>query len=219
MKSDTMAPEQAQSAEQKSPRKPARRIPVHISGTTVPDCTCHLVGIDAGVLYVRSDRQIQESSPIVVSFEHVQLSGIVAGCQPMEEEWVISVALASCRRRLATRVPNGEKCAIGIVESNGTTMRHGSVTDTSSAGLGLRLNRSIDTGSRVCVETQTMMVFGEVRYCRPTLDDHFVAGVLVVEVVPDLHRQNPFSVMLNNLRWKLASSIRGKDVPAYRADR
>lgn len=198
------------------PRKSAKRIPVHISGTTIPDCACQLVGVDSGTLYLRSERQIEESSPIKVSFDHVQLSGVVAGCEVAERGWAISVALASCKRRLEARVPGGEIDAVGIVENNGTTVRSCTVVDQSPSGLGLRLNRTIETGSRVCVETQSMMIFGEVRYCRPTLDGRFVAGIMIVEVVPDVNSQNPFSVMLNNLRWKLASSIRGKDVPAYR---
>ena len=197
-------------------RKSPKRTPVQISGTNVPDCACHLVGIDAGVLYVRSDRQIAETSSVVVSFDHVQLSGVVGGCQPAERHWIISIALASCKRRLDARVPAGEKSVIGIVESDGTTLRAGHVIDQSQSGLGLRLDEPVDTGARVCVETEKMIVFGEVRYCRPTLDGQFVAGVMIVEVIPDLHSQNAFSVMLNNLRWKLASSIRGRDVPAYR---
>jgi hypothetical protein len=200
-------------------RKSPKRTPVHLSGTNVPDCACQLVGIDAGILYLRSDRQIAESSSVMVSFDHVQLSGVVAGCQADERHWVISIALASCKRRLDGRVPAGEKSVIGIVESNGTTLRAGRVIDQSQSGLGLRLDEPMDPGARICVETETMMVFGEVRYCRPTLDGQFVAGVMIVEVVPDVHSQNAFSVMLNNLRWKLASSIRGKDVPVYRPDR
>jgi hypothetical protein len=34
--------------------------------------------------------------------------------------------------------------------------------------------------------------------------------------VPDVSRQSPFSIMLNNLRWKLASSIRGRDAVPHR---
>jgi hypothetical protein len=200
-------------------RKAARTIPVHISGTTIPDCFCSLVGIEAGILYVRSDRQMSESSPIVVSFDHVQLSGVVAGCQPDEDAWMISVALASCKRRLEERIPHGEESAIGVVERGQTTMRQCTIVDTSSFGMGLRLAFPIDTGSRVCIETNASMVFGEIRYCRPGADGQFIAGVLIVDVVPDVRTQNQFSVMLNNLRWKLASSIRGRDVPAYRADR
>src|ERR1700691_1159684 len=103
-------------------RKSAKRIPVHISGSDVPDCPCQLVGIDAGMLYVRSERQIPETSSIVVSFDHVQLSGVVARCQPAEGEWVISVALASCKRRLEERIPNAEESVIGIVENDRTNL-------------------------------------------------------------------------------------------------
>jgi hypothetical protein len=177
-----------------------------------------LVGIDAGTLYVRSERQIPESSSIVVSFDHVQLSGVVAGCQPDEEEWVISVALASCKRRLDERIPSGGESVIGVVEGDRTTLRPCTIVDTSSFGLGLCLAFPIDPGARVCVETESMMVFGEVRHCHARPDGQFVAGILIIDVVPDVRTQNMFSVMLNNLRWKLASSIRGRDVPAYRAD-
>lgn len=199
-------------------RKPARSIPVHISGTTVPDCFCSLEGIEAGIVYVGSDRQMPESSSIVVSFDHVQLSGVVAGCQPNEDAWLISIALASCKRRLEERIPHGEESAVGVVEKGQTTMRPCTIIDTSSFGMGLRLAFPIDTGSRVCIEMNASMVFGEIRYCHPRPDGLFTAGVLIVDVVPDVRTQNQFSVMLNNLRWKLASSIRGRDVPAYRAD-
>lgn len=199
-------------------RQSAKRIPVHISGTTVPDRSCELVGIDAGLLYVRSGSQIPESSPVIVSFDHVQLSGVVAGCQPAEEEWLMSVALGSCKRRLEERAPNGEEGLMGIVESAGTTLRPCTIIDTSSFGLGLALSLPIDTGTRVYVEAGSMIVFGEIRHCRRTPDGRFMAGVLIVDVVPDVRTQNMFSVMLNNLRWKLASSIRGRDVPAYRSD-
>lgn len=198
--------------------KASKRIAVHISGTTVPDCSCELVGIDAGVLYVRSEHQISESSTVIVAFEHVQLSGVVASCTAAESDWVISVALASCRRRLEDRVASGEKSVIGVVDNDGTTHLDGEVIDTSSSGLGLRLSRPIDPGARVCVETQSKMVFGEVRHCRKSLDGFYVAGVMIVEVVPDLRSQSAFSVMLYNLRWRLASTIRGKDVPAYRPE-
>ena len=198
------------------PRKSSRQISVHISGTTVPDCFCELVGIDSGILYVRSERQIPESSSIFVAFDHVQLSGIVAGCHAAEQDWVISIALASCKRRLEERFPAGEKSVIGIVEHHGTTLREGSVIDASSSGLGLRLSQSIDPGARIYVETESTMVFGEVRHCRPTANGEYIVGVMIVEVVQDVRNQNMFSVMLNSLRWKLASSIRGRDLPAPR---
>lgn len=215
---DATVPATPELLTQANPRgaRPLKRIPVNISGPDVPDCPCQLVGIDAGTLFVRSERQIPESSAIVVSLDHMQLSGMVAGCQPAEEDWVISVALASCKRRLDRRIPHGEESAIAVIESDRTKLRPCCIIDTSSFGLGLRLSFPIATGARVCVETETMMILGEVRHCHQKPDGDFIAGVLIVDVVSDLRTQSPFSVMLNNLRWKLASSIRGRDVPAYR---
>ena len=131
---------------------------------------------------------------------------------------MISIALASCRRRLEERIQNGEEGTVGIIESDRTILRRCTITDTSSLGMGLRLSFPIATGARVCVETESTMVFGEVRYCRPGLDGDFIAGILIVDVVADVRTENQFSVMLNNLRWKLASSILGRDVPGYRAE-
>jgi hypothetical protein len=199
--------------------KQVKRIPVHLSGQDVPDCPCELVGIDAGMVYVRGERQIPESSAIVVSFDHVQLSGVVAGCQPAEQDWVISIALASCKRRLDERIPEGEESAVGVIDSGPTKMLPCTIINTSGFGLGLRLSFPIPTGARVCVERESMMLFGEVRHCHPKPDGQYTAGLLIIDVVHDLRSQSAFSVMLNNLRWKLASSIRGRDVPGYRPDR
>ncbi len=203
--------------------EPVRRhtptpVPLQISGTDVPDCTCQLVGVDAGFLYVRSDRQIPEASAIVVSFDHVQLSGVVAGCQPAMQEWLISIALASSKRRLDDRIPNGQDGIIGIIGHDGVVLRACRVLDTSAFGMGLLLGFSIDPGSRVCVEAGSTMVFGEVRHCNQKLDGQYIAGLLVVDVVQDARDESKFSAILKSLRWKLASSIRGKDVPAYRPD-
>jgi hypothetical protein len=219
VKSETPAPRLSEaSGRNRELARPTRRIPVNISGSDVPDCPCLLVGIDAGVLYARAERQIPESSSIVVSFDHVQLSGVVAGCQPAEGDWVISIALASCKRRLEERIPHGKASVIGVIDNGQTTLRSCTIIDTSSFGLGIRLGFPIETGARVCVEMDSIVVFGEIRHCYPKLDGEFIAGILIVDVVPDLRSQSPFSAMLNNLRWKLASSIRGKDVPAYRSD-
>jgi len=205
-------------------RKATQPVPLHISGTDVPDCTCQLVGVDAGFLYVRSDRQIPEASSIVVSFDHIQVSGVVAGCQPAINEWLISVALSSSKRRLDDRIPNGEDGVVGIIGHEGAILRPCRIVDTSAFGMGIRLAFPINPGSRVCVEAGSTMIFGEVRHCNPVRRGNpashgeFVAGILVVDVVQDVRTESKLSLVLNNLRWKLASSIRGKDVPAYRPD-
>lgn len=195
------------------------RIPIQVSGPDVPDTPCQLVGIDAGMLYLRADRQIPEASQIVISFDHVTLSGFVAECQSGSRGWIVSVALALCKRRLEERVPHGEEAIVRVVE-NGKAVRHlCTIVDTSSFGLGLRLPFPIALGTRVCVETESIVVFGEIRHCNRNLDGEYNAGILIVDVVSDIRSQSTFSVMLSNLRHKLAASILGREVPAYRGGR
>ena len=191
------------------PGDPHAKRPVRITGKTVPDGDCELVGIDAGVLYVRSERRMADSSPVTVSFDQTQLSGYVTGCQPVEHEWVISIALASGRRREA-RIPTGEQFTVGIVSNNGTVRCRGTVTDKSPSGLGLRFSRPIAPGTRIYVEMDSVMALGEVRYCHATTDGQFIAGVAIAEFLPDVRGRNKFTEILDRLRWKLASGFRGK---------
>ncbi len=195
------------------------RIQIQISGPDVPDTPCQLVGIDAGTLYLRADRKIAEGSQIVISFDHVTLSGFIAECQSGSRGWVVSVALALCKRRLEERVPHGEEAIVRVVE-NGKAAHHlCTIVDTSTFGLGMRLPFPLALGARVCVETESMVVFGEIRHCNQNLDGEYNAGVLVVDVVTDVRSQSTFSVMLSNLRHKLAVGILGREVPAYRGGR
>jgi hypothetical protein len=197
---------------------PATHRPVRISGTNVPDGDCELVGIDAGVFFVRSERRIADLSPVTVSFEQTELSGYVTGCQPTEHEWVISIALASGRRREA-RIPTGEQFTVGLVSNNGTTRCRGTVTDKSPSGLGLRFSRPVAPGTRIYLEMESVMALGEVRHCHATTDGQFIAGVAIAEFLPDSRGRNKFTEILDKLACKLAAGIRGKGVPAPRPHR
>jgi hypothetical protein len=203
-------------ARQELAKSPAKRVPVHISGADVPDCPCELVEVEAGTLLIRAERQIPESSAIVVSLNHMKLHGVVAECQPAAKDWMLSIALSSRKRRLDERIANGQEAAIGVVENGRSKLRTCTIVDTSAFGMGLRLSFPLNPGARVCVETDSMMIFGEIRHCNPKRNGDHIAGMLIVDVVPDMSRQNPFSIMLNNLRWKLASSIRGGDPIPHR---
>ncbi len=192
-------------------KSPAKRVPVHISGADVPDFPCELVGVEAGTLFIRAERQIPESSGVTVNLNQVKLSGVVAECHPVENEWKLSIALSSRKRRLDERIPSGQEAAIGVVENGRSKLRTCTIVDTSAFGLGLRMGFPLNPGARVCVETGSLMIFGEIRHCNAKRNGDYIAGMLIVDVVPDVSRQSPFSIMLNNLRWKLASSIRGRD--------
>jgi hypothetical protein len=203
-------------AKQELAKSPARQVPVHISGVDVPDLPCELVGVEAGTLFIRAERQIPESSGVMVNLNQVTLPGVVAECLPAGNDWTLSIALSSRKRRLDERIPAGQEAAIGVVENGRAKLRTCTIVDTSAFGMGLRLSFPLNAGARVCVETGSMMIFGEIRHCNPKVNGDYLAGMLIVDVVPDVSRQSPFSIMLNNLRWKLASSIRGREPISYR---
>src|SRR4051794_7102021 len=119
--------------------KAGKRIPLQVSGRDVPDCPCELLDIDAGTLFVLSERQIPESSAIVVTMGHVELAGVVADCRPDDQNWVISIALSSRRRRLDQRIPHGEESTLAVIGKGNASLRPCQIIDTSSFGLGLRL--------------------------------------------------------------------------------
>ena len=192
--------------------------PVRISGKNVPDGECELVGIDAGILYVRSERRIADGSPVTVSFDHTQLSGYVTGCQAAEDGWVISVELASGRRSEA-RIPTGEQYTVGVVGNRGTTRCKGVVIDRSPSGLGLRFARAIAPGTRVYVEMESVMALGEIRHCRPAPEGGFVAGMAIAEFIPDVRSRSKFMEFLHKLRWKLGSGFRKRTAPVQRPGR
>lgn len=188
----------------------AERKPVHVSGKHLPDFDCQLIGLDSGFIHLRSDIQVPEAVPLVVAFDQVQLNGHVAQCVRTGGAWKITVALSDRKQRMEDRVPSGQRCSLRVIGSKGSTAIQGFVADQSKGGLGVKVSQPIEKGLRVCVETKGTVLFGEVRNCRPQPDGRFIAGILVVEVAKDRTHQNAFSVMLSNLRWKLASGIRGR---------
>jgi hypothetical protein len=190
----------------------AERRAVRLAGKNVPDGDAELVGIDAGFLYLRTERRIVTDSPVTISFEQTQLSGYVSECQPTEDAWVVTIALASGKRREA-RIPTGEQFTAGIVTANGTTQCLATVIDKSASGMGLRFPRHVAPGTRIYVEMDSVIVFGEVRHCSETTDGQFIAGVLIAEFRPDTRGRNKIEEVIDKVRWKLTSGIRGKSTP------
>ena len=196
-----------------APPQGVRRVrrPVRISGKAVPDSECELVGIGDGVLYLRSERRIADTSAVNVTFERTQLSGYVSSCVPVEGGWDVSISLLSGRRK-EVRIPTGEYLSVGIVGRNGTKRYHCTVVDRSASGLGVRFAKYVAPGTRIYVEFEASMVLGEIRHCSQTEDGHFLAGLAILECVPDAREMNAFSEIVHKLRWKISSGLRGPAV-------
>lgn len=185
---------------------------VRISGPGVPDASCYLIGIESGLIRIHSESRIPDGEPVTIAFGHIQLSGIVTGSHALGDDWGIAIALHPARRREA-RVSASGTLTLGVVGPRGTTYSSAIVTNISQSGLGLRVPNPIPLASRVYVEAASEMILGEVRHCRPSGDGQFIAGILIVEVVPDSRSVGLFATVWERLRWKILSGVFGRGLP------
>ena len=136
-----------------------------ISGPSLPDSTGEVVGLEDGVLRVRCERRIPDTTATTIAFDHIRLSGTVLGSEPMGSEWGISIALNFSRRREA-RLPVSGKVTVGVVSGRGTKLYDASMIDVSPSGFSLQVPLSVPLGARIYIETTTEIILGEVRHRR-----------------------------------------------------
>lgn len=177
-------------------------IAVRISGARIPDLTGELIDIREGVLRIRCDRRLPDGALARISLDQIQICGTVLGCIPMGGDWGVSVALSFSRRREA-RIPCSGKVTAGVMSAHGAKSYEASLVDVSPSGLSLRLPVPVRIAARIYVETETEMLIGEVRHCRPTDGGDFIAGVTLIEVVKDAHIQGRFASLWGNMRRRL----------------
>jgi hypothetical protein len=57
------------------------------------------------------------------------------------------------------------------------------------------------------VETESEMLIGEVRHCRPAAGGDFVAGMMLIEVVKDARIQGQFASLWGSMRRRLGFAL------------
>jgi hypothetical protein len=94
------------------------------------------------------------------------------------------VIKSTANRRLEIRFPVSEPITITLLESSrkfsGITM------DVSETGLSFRSGAPLSVSSAVKIEFGGVMVLGELRYCRPLLNNaplEYVSGVAIEQIV------------------------------------
>src|SRR6185437_8257265 len=181
--------------------KPAG-IQVRIFGPRIPDSIGELIDIRDGVLRVRCDRPLPDGMLARISLDQIQISGAVLGCIPIDAGWGVSIALSFSRRREARIACNG-KVTAGVMSVHGTRSYEASLVDVSPSGLSLRFPVSVRIAARIYVETESEMLIGEVRHCRPAEGGEFVIGVMLIEVVKDARVEGQFASLWANMRRRL----------------
>ncbi|HVW09053.1 MAG TPA: PilZ domain-containing protein [Bryobacteraceae bacterium] len=182
-------------------RQPAG-IAVRIFGALIPDSLGELIDIRGGVLRIRCERRVPDGAIARISLDQIQISGTVLGCIPMDRDWGVSIALSFSRRREA-RISCTGKVTAGVLGMHGTRSYEASLIDVSPSGLSVRLPVPVNIAARIYVETESEMLLGEVRHCRPAAGGEFIVGVLLIEVVKDARAEGQFAAIWGNMRRRL----------------
>jgi hypothetical protein len=163
------------------------RIAVTVEGSDGPKFNGTLLRIGNGQLHLQSDRWIEPGCRIAACFNHITVKGDVTYCKWRHEgEYLtcVDVARESAQQRSEPRFPIDTPGTVILIGDQGTTVMNGVITDMSSSGLGLRIPSEAPVSSTVCVETDKVLVAGEVRHCN-TVPGGFSAGILLTDVFSD----------------------------------
>jgi hypothetical protein len=185
--------------------KPAG-IEVRIFGPRIPDSIGELMDIRDGVLRIHCERRLPEGMLARIALDQIQISGTVLGCIPAEHGWGVSIALSFSRRREA-RIACTGKVTAGVMSVHGTRSYEAALVDVSPSGLSLRLPVAVRIAARIYIETESEMLIGEVRHCRPADGGEFVVGVMLIEVVKDARMEGQFAPLWANMRRRLGFAL------------
>jgi hypothetical protein len=178
------------------------RIAVRVFGPRIPDCMGELIDIREGVLRIRCERRLPDGAAARISLDQIQISGSVLSSISMGGDWGVSVALSFSRRREA-RLPCTGLVRAGVMSSRGARSYKASLVDVSPSGLSVRLPVPVKIATRIYVETESEMLLGEVRHCRPAGGDEFVVGMMLIEVVKDARAEGPLAALWGSMRRRL----------------
>ena len=174
-----------------------------------PPMRCVLLGLGQGRLHLAASKPVDPDVRIVVTFQRVTLEAIVEYSRPKDREYRIcaSVTTEIEQRRKEPRLPIHQEATISLLD-NGRVL-DSVLTDISRSGARVRLNETLKVGTTVCIETNTTMLAGEVRYCRK-VENQFEAGIETTDIVTSQQAPEHKGGFMEELRWKLAAFIVGE---------
>lgn len=156
---------------------------------------------------------MESSQRVSVRFEHVAIQGEVLYCNQKSGGYVtcIGVKPENDAHRREPRFPVYQPASISLLGDRGTFGLKGSVPDISKSGLGLKVSQPADVGCMICVETESMIVAGEVRHCRKSSEDgQFRMGLQITDILMDSGERRGWFGRIEEPRWRLAEVIVGR---------
>jgi hypothetical protein len=192
---------------------------LQLTGTQVPPLSCILLGIEHGEIHIRGDEWIEPASPVSATFARISVSGEVLHCTQKNGWFRTSIAVISTNEqgRRQPRLPVYLAGSVVAFSKNGNEATRGTLLDVSVSGMRLDISHRVEVGTMIFVETASVLVVGEVRYCNKRPKGGFDAGVEVTDVLSGIKSGQNSPRRLKTLRRKLAEAILGEPITTYSA--
>ena len=193
---------------------------LQLTGTNSPPHSCILLGIEHGQIHIRDDKWIEPASRVSATFARISVSGEVLHCVTKDGWFRISVAIISNndQGRRQPRLPVYLPGSVVAFSEKGSESSKGTLLDVSVSGMRLDISHRVEVGTMIFVETESVLVVGEVRYCNKKKKSGYDAGVAVTDVLSDIKSAQNSPGVLKNIRRKLAQAILGEPITTYREE-
>lgn len=159
--------------------------------------SCGLLGIAGGEIQLISELPVPESFSGVVQFDRVAVAGYVLYCRSRGDCYRVCFHIVG-HERSEPRFPLTNPCTATILDDEYRKIS-GRLKDFSQSGLGMVLVDSCPIGAMMYVETDSLLIVGEVRHCREEDDSSkYVVGLATTEIHTDANtaRHRPWKARL-----------------------
>jgi hypothetical protein len=191
-------------------------VELRIANSDAPAWHCALIGIAYGRVHLYADRAVTAETRVIVKFKAVTLEAIVQWCEPKDSGYRVSVSVTAEleNRRREPRLPIQQPAVIMSLSDN-TITADCTLTDVSRSGLRAQLREPLAVGAMVCIETEAIIISGEVRRCQQHHEYHEI-GVEITDILTNADTPDGNMGVVDGLRWKLAEFIVGKRLSVAR---
>ena len=170
---------------------------------------CSLRGIANGQIHLLAPNRVPDATKVMLKFDHVAIPGKVLSSRQDQDSFSTCVeTIPSDHVRRAPRFPIDESCLVSVLDCGDGTRIKGWLTDFSKSGLGLHAGSYVEIGTRIYVETRSLLIAGEVRHCRPRSNGTFTVGVETTDIFSDFRERHSLPLIYRFRRY-LAELILG----------
>jgi hypothetical protein len=168
--------------------------------------SCNLIGIDRSRIHLSAKQWVKPGTGAVLKFERIKVAGEVGYCDRKDDEYRTCFIVSNSRR--APRIPIDEFGSITVLGDEHAAAAECRLKDVSRFGLSVDARMMVKLGSMVCVQTDSILVVGEVRNQSSNFDGTYRTGVEINDIVSDdvaLRRHR-------TLRHRVAEFVLGRPI-------